>query len=104
MLKEYLRLLRNVLILSAAVLVGIALGREHSPRSTVHAQDTFSGVTNCITVVPKSWGDFKGGSAYGLAFQDKDGNVRFVFRPSCGSMNSPMEPPPAPIDLEIERR
>jgi len=62
------------------------------------------GVTNCIAVVPSSWGDFKGGSSYGLAFQDKDGNVRFVLHPSCGSVNSPLEPAAESIDLEIMRR
>ncbi|SRR5579875_1219204 len=103
-LKKYPRLLCNIFVLSIAVLVGMVLSWGHGQRSTVHAQDRFSGVINCITVVPKSWGDFKGGSAYGLAFQDKDGNVRFVLHPSCGSMNSPAEPPAAPIDLEVERR
>jgi hypothetical protein len=92
-------------ILALTLLLGIVLGRmQDAQPATVHAQEKFSGVINCITVVPKSWGDFKGGSDYGLAFQDKDGNVRFLLHPSCGSLNSPMEPPPARIDLELERR
>lgn len=103
-LKKYLIFLGKPFLLGLAVLAGVALGRMHAPRSTVHAQERFSGVTDCVTVVPKSWGEFKGGSDYGLAFQDKDGNLRFVLHPSCGSVNSPAEPPPAPIDLEIERK
>ena len=96
--------LGELCVLAVASLLGMALGQIHDSQSTVHAQESFSGMINCITVVPKSWGEFKGGSAYGLAFQDKDGNVRFILHPSCGSLNSPLEPPPAAIDLEIERR
>ncbi len=84
--------------------VGGVLMHTHTPGETVHAQDQFSGGTNCITVVPKTWGNFKGGSAYGLAFEDHEGNVRFILRPTCGSLNSPAEPPAAQIDLEIQRR
>lgn len=101
------KLLLSLCKLSAiglAVLIGVVIGRMRAPQSTVQAQDRFTGAINCVTVVPKSWGDFKGGSDYGLAFQDKDGNVRFVLHPSCGSVNSPIEPPVATIDLEIERR
>lgn len=61
-------------------------------------------VSNCMTVVPKSWGDFKGGSQYGLAFEDDKGVVRFVQHPSCGDINSSAEPPVESIDLEIRRR
>jgi hypothetical protein len=81
-------------------IAGVVFTGVYKTHSTVHAQEVFSGISNCITVVPKSWGEFKGGSAYGLAFQDQDGNVRFVLHPACGSANSPA----APIDLEIRRR
>ncbi|HVU44553.1 MAG TPA: hypothetical protein VHD85_00415 [Terracidiphilus sp.] len=95
------------MVLVAGIAGGVA-GRVSSllsaPAAQVQAQERFSGITNCITVVPRSWGDFKGGSDYGLAFQDDKGVVRFVLHPSCGSVNSPAEPPPVPIDLEIQRR
>lgn len=84
--------------------VGGVLGRMSAPETKVQAQESFSGITNCITAVPKTWGEFKGGSTYGLAFEDDKGVVRFVLHPSCSSLNSPTEPPPAPIDLEIQRR
>lgn len=103
-MRKQLLILGKLSVIGLAVLLGAALGRIRSPQSIVHAQDRFTGVVNCVAVVPKSWGDFKGGSTYGLAFQDKDGNVRFILHPSCGSVNSPMEPPAAPIDLEIERK
>jgi hypothetical protein len=89
------------------LLVGFAgciLGRMTAPAANVHAEEKFTGITNCVAVVPKSWGDFRGASDYGLAFQDENGVVRFVLHPACASLNSPAEPPPAPIDLEVQRR
>jgi hypothetical protein len=91
------------MLLLAGIAGGVA-GRMSAPETKVHAQEHFSGITNCITVVPKTWGDFKGGSDFGLAFEDEKGVVRFVLHPSCGSVNSPAEPPPMAIDLEIQRR
>lgn len=85
-------------------MVGGAIGRLSAPETKVQAQEHFSGITNCITVVPKAWGEFRGGFDYGLAFVDDQGVVRFILHPACGSVNSPAEPPPAPIDLEIQRR
>ena len=96
--------LSEVGIVLLAVMVGNVMGRPQNPESSVHAQEKFGGVTNCVTVVPKSWGQFKGGSEYGLAFQDDNGVVRFVLHPTCGSVNSPAEPPTEPIDLEVQRR
>lgn len=84
--------------------MGGVLVHTHSLEKTVHAQDQFTGITNCITVVPKSWGSFRGGSEYGLAYEDQYGNVRFILHPTCGSLNSPAEPPAAQIDLEVQRR
>ena len=92
----------EVAMLVLAGVTGGVIARVHTPQ--VHAQEKFSGITNCVTVVPKSWGEYKGGSDYGLAFEDNEGNLRFVLHPTCGSPNSPAEPPPAPIDLEVQRR
>jgi hypothetical protein len=92
---------------AAFVLAGIAggiVGRVSAPAAKVHAQEKFSGIGDCTAVVPKSWGEFKGASEYGLAFQDENGVVRFVLHPACTAVNSPAEPPPAPIDLEVKRR
>lgn len=99
---KWIRLSEVGLLLAAGV-PGNILGRIQTS-GAVHAEERFSGVTNCVTVVPRSWGDFKGGSDYGLAFEDSQGVVRFVLHPTCGSVNSPAEPPPAPIDLEVQRR
>lgn len=95
---------RSFGVILLAGLAGGVVGRMTSVTPTVQAKEYFGGVTNCVTVVPKSWGEFKGGSEYGLAFQDDEGVVRFVLHPSCGSVNSPAAPPIAPIDLEVQRR
>ena len=89
------------------VLVGLAgaiVGRMSAPAAKVDAQEKFTGITDCTAVVPKSWGDFRGASEYGLAFQDENGVVRFLLHPACTAVNSPADPPPAAIDLEVKRR
>ncbi len=103
-MNKYLLSLGKLFVIGLAAFLGAVFGRMRAPEATVHAQESFTGVVSCVTAVPKSWGDFMGGSPYGLAFQDKEGNIRLVSHPSCGSLNSPMEPVAAPIDLEIERR
>jgi hypothetical protein len=103
-LKPNLSTVGRVAIVVLAGCVGGLVGRMKAPGLEVKAQENFNGLTNCATVVPKSWGEFKGGSQYGLAFEDDRGVVRFVQHPSCGSINSPAEPPVEPIDLEIKRR
>ncbi len=38
----------------------------------------------CVSTVPRSWGQFKGGSAQsGLAFEDPAGTLRFVTNIPC---------------------
>jgi|SRR5580700_4894659 hypothetical protein len=40
----------------------------------------------CVSNVPKSWGQFKGGSAQsGLAFEDNAGTLRFLTNIPCGA-------------------
>jgi hypothetical protein len=42
------------------------------------------GQSLCISQVPSSWGEFKGGSAQtGLSFQDSAGTLRFVTNVPC---------------------
>lgn len=91
------------LALLASVVGGIA-ARMTVPEKTVHAQENYSGLTSCVTEVPKSWGTFKGGSEYGLAFEDGNGVLRFVLHPSCGSTDSRSAPSASLMDLEVQRR
>jgi hypothetical protein len=87
-----------------AGLVGAVAGRMTVPKTTVHAQESYSGLTSCVTVVPKYWGEFKGGSEYGLVFEDENGVLRFVQHPSCGSTDSRSGPPASLMDLEVQRK
>ena len=52
-----------------------------APVTGVHAQEYLSGVTNCVTVVPKSWDAFKGRSEYGIAFGDEKGTQELFTLP-----------------------
>src|ERR1700722_17777550 len=89
------------------VITGAVLStRFHGSEQTavVHAQDQFTTFAGCISGVPKSWGDFKGASSYGLAFQDDKGTVRFVQHPLCGSALNENSAPVPSLGLEIVRR
>ena len=94
---------REVLLAAACVVLGYAGGRLQSS-AAVHAQDKYAVAGGCIAGVPKSWGNFKGASDYGLAFEDSDGTVRFLQHPPCGNGLSSMADPPSSVDLKIERR
>lgn len=95
---------RTLVSVVLAVLAGGVAGRMTAPERVVHAQDGYSGLTSCVTVVPKSWGEFKGGSEFGLAFEDEKGVLRFVLHPGCGSGDSRGAPNAAQWDLEVQRR
>ena len=82
-------------------LIGGFIGRSYPRSSSVHAEERGETAT-CMVGVPKSWGEFRGASAYGLAFQDENGTLRFLLHPSCGNFNSPTDNPY--VDLEILRR
>jgi hypothetical protein len=86
------------LLLAAGFIGGVA-GQWHSPHARVHAAS--SDVGTCNAAIPKSWGDFKGGSDYGLAFEDQNGTLRFVLHPACGNLSD--QSPPA-IDLVLQRK
>jgi hypothetical protein len=75
------------------------VGRFYNPVSTVHAQDSYS---NCVVSVPKDWGEFRGGSEFGLAFEDQLGTLRFMLHPPCGSLNAPTDN--TSVDLKVIRK
>lgn len=86
-------------------LAGIAgglVGRYFNPATAVHAQEHTDAYANCIVAVPKAWGEFKGGSAFGLAFEDQTGTLRFMLHPPCGSLNTPTEY--SGVDLKVIRK
>ena len=98
-------LLEKIAVLVIAVLIGIVIGRAYQPQPVVHAQTLTinSTVTPCVAQVPQSWGEYKGGSDYGLAFQDDEGVLRFVPHPPCGGSLNREKPIPAIAELEIQR-
>ena len=57
--------------------------------SHTHASDTtqLSGDAQCVSTVPRSWGEYRGGSNQaGLAFEASDGTLRFVTNLPCGAI------------------
>jgi hypothetical protein len=81
-------------IVAVAVLMMLAASTD--VRSTkAHSQISSFGST-CVSYVPQSWGEYKGGSYQtGLAFEDGKGTLRFV-------TNMPCDGTPLPV-LEIRR-
>ena len=90
---------------SLLFLVGVAdglVGRYFNPTARVHALECSEAYSNCIVTVPSGWGEFKGGSEFGLAFEDQTGTLRFMLHPLCGNLNTPTEYNAA--DLKIFRK
>jgi hypothetical protein len=105
--KPALHLLGKFSIIVLAIFFGVILGRTRGLQGVVHAQDQQPmGASTCTAIVPNSWGEFKGGSSYGLAFQDSQGVIRFVLNPPCGGaiVNTTQQPPSAYAALEIQRK
>lgn len=92
---------RAAVVLLAGVIGGV-VGRNYPSPVLVHAQEKYYGTPSCSVTVPKSWGEFKGASAYGLAFEDPNGTLRFMLHPSCGNLGSPTDT--GTLDLELQRR
>lgn len=102
MLNRTLSWVGRLAMLLAVGVIGGVVGRNYPVVPRVHAQENFNGTTSCTVTVPKSWGEFKGASAYGLAFQDPNGTLRFLLHPACGNVRSYTES--GPSDLELQRR
>jgi hypothetical protein len=78
-----------------AFVAGFAASSLFFPTKTIKAapQSSFGG---CVAAVPQQWGQFKGGSAQsGLAFEDREGTIRFLTNIPCGG--TPL------VALEIRR-
>lgn len=53
-------------------------------------------ISQCVSTIPKAWGDYRGGSAQsGLAFEDANGTLRFITNLPCGAVPN--------VALEIRR-
>ncbi|MDR3792481.1 MAG: hypothetical protein P4L03_03780 [Terracidiphilus sp.] len=90
-----MRKVQGILLL----LVGVAGGylvRGSGVLPVVHAQTSVYNPAVCEMSVPRSWGEFRGASEYGLAFQDNNGTLRFVQHPGCTSL------PQSSVRAELE--
>ncbi|MDR3722894.1 MAG: hypothetical protein P4K83_00205 [Terracidiphilus sp.] len=90
-----MRKVQGVLLLSAGVLGGYLL-RGPGALPVVHAQTPVYNPAVCQMSVPRSWGDYRGASEYGLAFQDNNGTLRFVQHPGCTNL------PQSSVRAELE--
>ncbi|HEY1801560.1 MAG TPA: hypothetical protein VGG46_11560 [Terriglobales bacterium] len=66
--------------------------------SLAEPQNTTLTAARCQIVVPASWGEFVGGSNYGLAFRDDQGTIRLMNQMPCGLEGKPN------VSLEIKRQ
>lgn len=58
--------------------------------------------TPCVVLVPSDWGDFKGFSRYGLAFEDKEGTLRLIEQMPCNLDRGQVGVPR--VSVEVRRR
>jgi hypothetical protein len=71
-------------LFAGAGAANVAAGRPSPANASAVPQ--FDSDAQCVSAVPRAWGDFKGGSAQsGLAFQASDGTLRFLTNLPCGS-------------------
>jgi len=98
--KRTLNWLGRLAVVVLAGVIGGVIGRNQWPDVRVQAQEKSN--MGCKLTVPRSWGEYKGGSAYGLAFQDSNGTLRFLLHPDCSNIRSYSDY--GPVDLEVERR
>lgn len=58
--------------------------------------------TPCVILVPADWGEFKGISRYGLAFEDKVGTLRLIDQMPCSLDRGQVGVPR--VSVEVRRR
>ncbi len=58
----------------------------NAPNASAAPNSQFGLDTQCVPTVPRSWGQYRGGSSQaGLAFEASDGTLRFVTNVPCGA-------------------
>lgn len=98
-----MKLWQGVSLLLFGVSIGFLVSR-FSAVPPVHAQWQASETGLCVASVPKSWGEFKGASSYGVAFEDQTGAIRFLRSPTCDSGASSTSNPLPVVDLKVVRK
>lgn len=79
-------------IMIALPLVALAAaGFRFLPTRTAAAQGNLENLGTCVSQVPETRGQFKGGSEQtGIAFEDSHGTIRFVTNFPCNSTVPPV--------------
>jgi hypothetical protein len=80
--------------LAATALLILALASTSAKINLSASNDARAGVattapqdSQCVSIVPKAWGQYRGGSAQsGLSFEDSNGTLRFVTNLPCGAV------------------
>jgi len=84
------------LVVVFAVLALASAGINLSARGGARPAPILPQDSQCVSIVPKAWGQYRGGSAQsGLSFEDSNGTLRFVTNLPCGSVPT--------VALEIRR-
>jgi len=79
-----------------------ALGGAMAPQQPMATAQKDALQPTCVLTVPSHWGEFKGAShEFGLAFQDKDGTLRFIRDLACETPGFQRLPP---TFLEVRRK
>jgi hypothetical protein len=84
-----------------ALIPVLAIGSAAGLRETTPTPQPDSVQPNCVLTVPSGWGEFKGGSRFGLAFEDSAGTLRFINDVGCQITGT--QPVPV-VSVEVRRR
>jgi hypothetical protein len=95
--------IQNLLLLIAGALLCLVVQGFYKVQPARAAGQLDNG-TVCVAQIPSAWGEFKGSSDFGLAFEDEKGTLRFVVHPPCGNASSSNPAPTPTIDLRLERK
>jgi hypothetical protein len=88
-MKKLLLVIVLVILISGTVFLMLP---AHTTKAS--AQEIFG---MCVSSVPQEWGQFRGGSEQtGLAFEDRQGTLRFVTSFPCNGLTPP-------VALEVRR-
>jgi len=91
--------MRALFPVTLAVLI---LGEAALHQPTATAQKEAPTPPNCVLTIPSGWGEYKGASRdFGLAFEDRNGTLRFIHDLSCEQTGFYRLPP---AYLEVRRK
>ncbi len=82
-----------ILFLVLAAFSGSYLGSADPP--TVSAQTQ---TARCTAEVPRNWGEFRGATEQGFAFEDQAGTVRIIRQLPCPGLGPPQ------VAIELQRK